>query len=684
MKKIIVFFLSISLSYSAYTQTFAGGAGAISAWDTSYFSVSVNLIEIDTLTSDYGLEWLMLNLQSDDTRKLIISLISPQGVEIILLNQSTYGTKLENTYLKDDADWFINEGYDNYSDYFRPDEELGYINQNMPANGDYQLKVINLGAENTVLFGWNLHFGDAPSVPVAFESSNLPIIHIVTNGQTIPDEPKIVAHMYIYDKGPGMRNNLSDEPSLSTPIGVEIRGSSSQQFLKKSYGIETRDLAGEDANISIFGMPAEADWVLQANYSDKSLMRNSLAYEMARKTERYASRTKFVEVFVNNRYRGVYMFGEKLKRDKNRINVNKLEADEIEGDDLTGGYILKIDKTTGGDEGGFSSRIKPVNHPIGQYIYFQYEYPEAQEIVHQQVTYIYRYVLDSFETALNAEYFANAETGYRKYADEFSFMDYFFVNELSKNVDGYRISTFLHKDKASNGGKLKMGPVWDFDIAFNNADYCGGDDYTGWAFQFPCDQDWWQPPFWWQRFWDDPQYVVDLNARWTAARAGIFSNENLLNMVDSMSSEIMEAQARNFQKWNILGRYVWPNPQPLANSYAEEISNLKTWLIDRAEWMDRNMPKVSAVNQSNNIELCKLTVFPNPANSTEISLMISGENITSGFVQILTLDGKVVKSQQIEAAQPLLKIDISGISKGLYLVKYISVNKVMMQKLMVN
>ncbi len=682
MKKLIFIVLIFSWSLFAHAQTFIGNTGAIPANDTVYFSVSVNINGVDTLSANYGLDWLKLNVQSDETRRLIIALISPDNSEIIILNQSTYGTKLENTYFKDDADWFINEGYDNYADEFRPDEEIGYLNMNKPANGDYLLKIINLGAENTVLYNWSIYFGENPTLPVAFESSNLPIICIETNGQTIPDDPKITAQMHIYHNTSGARNALTDVPALSTPIGIEIRGSSSQQFLKKSYGIETRKSTGEDADLSIFGMPAEADWVLQANYSDKSLIRNSLAYELARKTGQYAARTRFVELFVNGKYRGVYMFGEKLKRDKNRVDISKLEPDETDGDDLTGGYILKIDKTTGGDEGGFQSRISPINHPIGQYIYFQYEYPAPEDLVYQQVNYIYRYVLDSFETALNADYFTNPETGYRKYADEFSFMDYFFVNELSKNVDGYRISTFLHKDKYSNGGKLKMGPVWDFDIAFQNADYCGAYQTSGWAFQFPCDQDWWQPPFWWQRFFEDNQYLRDLNTRWDDYRGSIFSDAALSQMVDSMANEISEAQARNFEKWNILGRYVWPNPNPLANTYTEEIAHMKSWLYDRSYWIDANLPQPSAVEQG--IARQEMFLYPNPVNSGEISIMLSSPNATLGTLQILSLDGKVLKSMQVEGITSEIRIDITGLSKGLYLVQYLGKNTVQMQKLMVN
>ena len=152
----------------------------------------------------------------------------------------------------------------------------------------------------------------------------------------------------------GQRNNITDDGTdYDGRIAIEFRGSTSQGFPKKPYGLETQDSAGE--NIQFLGMPTENDWVLHNPYSDKSLMRNVLAFDMARAMGRYSPRTKFCEVFLNGQYQGVYVLMEKIKRDSNRVNIAELDATMNGGDALTGGYIVKIDKFNGSGGAGWQS-----------------------------------------------------------------------------------------------------------------------------------------------------------------------------------------------------------------------------------------------------------------------------------------------------------------------------------------
>ncbi|MCB0286914.1 MAG: CotH kinase family protein, partial [Calditrichaeota bacterium] len=216
---------------------------------------------------------------------------------------------------------------------------------------------------------------------VNFTSSNLPIVVINTNGQTIPDEPKITVNMGIIWNENGQRNFLSDPFNhYDGLIGIEIRGSSSQMFPKKQYGFETRDADGEDLDVELLGMPEESDWILHAPYSDKSLMRNVLAYDFANRMGRYASRTHYCELVLNGEYMGVYILMEKIKRDDNRVNIKKLDEDEISGVDLTGGYIIKIDKPDVPGTGGWYSPFRPYEN-APQMINYLYETPDAEDIV---------------------------------------------------------------------------------------------------------------------------------------------------------------------------------------------------------------------------------------------------------------------------------------------------------------
>ncbi len=412
----------------------------------------------------------------------------------------------------------------------------------------------------------------------------LPVVTINTNGGVIVDEPKIKAKMDIF---------TVHTPEYQGNIGIEIRGASSQMFPKKSYGLETRDANDEDLEVSIFGFPEEEDWILYAPYSDKSLMRNFLIYDLSRDMDRYASRCKFVDLEINGEYKGVYVFMEKLKRDKGRIDINKLKKDENSGEDLTGGYILKIDKISGNnlgdgynDQNSFTSEYKPLHSSNGQEIRYLYDYPKAEKITTQQKDYIKEYV-NNFEDALASDDFTDPEKGYRAYIDVDSFIDFFLLNEVSHNVDGFRLSTYMHKDK---NGKLKMGPIWDFNLAFGNANYCGGGDTDSWAYQFNsrCPNDYWAVPFWWERFLQDPEFVSRLKARWAELRGNALSDASILNKIDDYETLLNKSGSvdENFKVWQILGVYVWPNNY-VGKTYQEELNYLQEWIKSRLTWMDR-------------------------------------------------------------------------------------------------
>ena len=190
---------------------------------------------------------------------------------------------------------------------------------------------------------------------VVLTSSNLPIVVIDTRGVTIPDDPKISASLKIYNRGNGTRNFLTDAPQFNGNCGIEVRGSSSQQFPKKSYGFETWSINGTSIDTSLLGMPSESDWILNANYTDKSFLRNVMAYQLWHDMGHYSTRYHFVELIVNNQYQGIYILSEKIKRDKNRLNSAKLSNTQNSGDELTGGYIFKVDKQTGSGGSGCPS-----------------------------------------------------------------------------------------------------------------------------------------------------------------------------------------------------------------------------------------------------------------------------------------------------------------------------------------
>ena len=449
---------------------------------------------------------------------------------------------------------------------------------------------------------------------VNFSSSNLPIVLIGTNGQEIPEEPKITAQMQVLYNGPGIRNYLTDQPKdYNGLIGIERRGSTSDFFSdKKPYSIETRDTEGKDFDFPLLGMPAESDWALLAPYNDKSLVREALMYELAGKIMPWAPRMRFVELVLNGEYQGIYLAAEKIKRGKNRVDVRKLKSTDLAGDSLTGGYILKIDKTTGGGAANWVSLYPPFPG-AWQNTLWQVHYPKLEDIKPAQWYYINNWI-DSFEQVMYSNNFADTTFGYPKLIDVPSFVDFTLLNELAKNVDSYRLSTFFWKDRDDKDPRLHAGPIWDFNIALGNADYCDGQSTANWAIDFNniCGGDSWVNQFWWQKMWQDQQYRRQLKERWTELRVGTLSNTAVLHTLDSLTSMLQESQVRNFQRWPVLNTYLWPNPF-CCGTYFEHTNYLRNWIQQRMTWID-NTAKTLYVGEYDDAKRFTTILSPNPSN----------------------------------------------------------------------
>ena len=402
----------------------------------------------------------------------------------------------------------------------------------------------------------------------------------------IVDEPKVPAALTI---------KRLDSTLYEGIIGIEIRGESSQFFDKKSYGFETWDSQYNDLDVALIGFPEEEDWILYGPFSDKSLIRNKLIYELSNRMGRYTTKTEFVELTINYEYKGLYIFMEKLKRDKNRIDISKLENTDIDEELISGGYIIKIDKSDM-EDGSYTDYNSSQSHfdVFGNEngdirINFNYEYPKPGEIHANQKNYIKNYFYE-FESSLASNNFKDPINGFRKYIDEDSFIDFFILNELSNNVDGYRLSTYLQKDRNE---KLVIGPIWDFNLSFGNADYCGGERYDVWCFKFNerCLGDYWNVPFWWNRLLEDEKFVDKLKGRWNQLRLNILSDNNILTLIEEQYSFLnneTDIINRNFNKWKIFGIYIWPNSF-IGNNYYEEIDFLKNWIKERTKWLDESI-----------------------------------------------------------------------------------------------
>ncbi len=442
--------------------------------------------------------------------------------------------------------------------------------------------------------------------PPEINTGAIPLIKITTD-VSIENEPKVPGDMAVFEN-----QNLS----FSSPVGIEYRGSTSFRLSdKKSFGLETWDENNQDVNESILGFPEEEDWILNGHVFrasnntiyDPSLMHHYIGYELYRAMGRYASRSKFVELELNQNYMGAYVFMEKLKRDKDRIDIAKMTSSDNALPNVSGGYILKIDKTSGGDVApdqplayyednwaddaryseaisfrsnydifGNSLNTPAFNSPYhsGQYLetYFLYEYPKSDEITPAQKQYIQQYLHD-FETALLADDFSTEQRTYTQYIDLDSFVDFFIINEITGNIDGYRISTYLHKDR---GEKLKMGPIWDLNIGYNRQDRV---PFTDWIANYNnhVSQDAWMVPFWWPRLLQDPVFQQRLKQRWQVLRGNQLANATVLGLVQTTADYLVEngAVERNYNRWS-----------GIAVDYPQVVGELKNYLANRLSWMD--------------------------------------------------------------------------------------------------
>ena len=461
-------------------------------------------------------------------------------------------------------------------------------------------------------------------VSQTFENSPLPIIIIQTdkvNGQAveIPDEPKVLANMTIIYRKDGSRNYLTDimnstHHEYNGRIGIEIRGSSSQVLPKKPYGLTTLQSDNvSNNNVEIFGFPKENDWILNALAFDPSLICDYLSYELAAEMGNYASRGRYCEVIINGEYKGLYVFMEKLKIDEGRIDIEKMDETNIAGKEVTGGFITKADKTTGGD---------PVAWTMGYTDYF-HESPKPKDITTQQDAYI-KSVFFKLAERVSAKD-ESIETGYASLIDIPSFVDYMLMSELAPNADSYQYSTFFHKER---GGKLRAGPVWDYNLTFGNDLFIWGFDrsFTDvWQFQFHNTG---------SRFWKDmfylPSFKCRLSQRWLelTSENGIWSKQRIYNKIDSLVFVISEAKDREELRWNSVG------------NHQESIDLMKSWINDRFLWINNEFRGLTCEDQIDSPNLVITEINYNPLDSPEFeSKELEFIGITNAGTSIISLTG---------------------------------------------
>ena len=410
-----------------------------------------------------------------------------------------------------------------------------------------------------------------------FTDSNLPIVVINTDGGVaIPDEPKVLADMKIIWHQDGSRNYLTDIDSpaflnYDGRIGIELRGSSSQMTAKKPYGFTTLQADNtSNNNVSLLGMPSENDWILNNLAFDQTGMRDFLSYELSERLGQYASRRVYCEVMINGDYKGLYVFMEKIKADKDRVNVEKMDQTCNQYPEVTGGYITKADKTTGGDPVAWTMQGYGNGWWGGTSTDFIHHYPKPDDITNAQHNYI-RGVFNNLADAAN-RHNTSITSGIPSVIDVTTFVDFMIIAEFSSNVDVYSLSTYFHKDRC---GKLRAGPVWDYNLAYGHDEFGYRSRYDVWQFN---NQDNNGPKFWKDLF-DTDLFRCYLAKRWfELTQPGQPLNYDVVcARIDEIDTWISEAVGRDNQRWNQM------------NNHAGSLDETKTWLQQRINWLNQHI-----------------------------------------------------------------------------------------------
>jgi len=463
------------------------------------------------------------------------------------------------------------------------------------------------------------------------------------SGSTPPASGDQNAVMMVFDTRYG-RAALTNPPAVVKRIGIHLRGSSTLGMAKKSFAVETWDEFNDNSSVEVLDMPAGSDWVFYGpNLFDKSWIHNPLMHELSRSIGRYSPRARMVEVFtcfdsglVNystptvGHYNGVYVLMEKIKANADRVDIPRLNPMQTNPPAITGGYILKIDRSDA-DERTFVAgnqglvfvepKMKDYNLYPGRAL---------------QQNYIAGYI-NSFYSALTGPNWTNPNLGYAAWIDVDAWIDHHLLNVLSLNSDALRLSAFMFKDRDK---KFAMGPLWDFDrglgtsagsdwrawnprswMASNPLGSAGGTDY-GTDFFNP-NNVFGNP--WYSRLLQDPDFWQKWIDRYQTLRDTQFSTNAILAIVDALTNNLGGAQAREITRWSdsaprsglVRPSFGWPDRSysyTFPGTYAGEVGFQKQWLVDRLNFMDTNFLDRPTLDATSGPVSSGQTVTLTPAN----------------------------------------------------------------------
>ncbi|WP_197085467.1 CotH kinase family protein [Cellvibrio sp. pealriver] len=378
-----------------------------------------------------------------------------------------------------------------------------------------------------------------------------------------------------------------DGAKVEGTLEIRGRGNSTWDWPKKPYRLKLTSSA------QMLGMPSSRHWVLLANYADKPLMRNDIAFMFSRHAGmEYTTRNQYVELTLNGNYQGVYQLVEHIRVAKDRVNIPELKAADTDAEKITGGYLMEVDFrmhkdyckgaawdpvcVNGVNTARETTYCIDSSHGMNP---FCVDTPETllEADWAAQREYIGQYIIDT-EAALFGNNFTDEQLGYAAYIDVDSAINYYLINELFKNPDGAVASFYLYKKR---NGKLFFGPVWDFDLAMGNAGYDNVDKVDGWHIR---------PSPWFNRLFQDPAFQAKVTARWNTLKAE-GKLDYIFQYAEARAAWLDKVQAKNYTIWSITDFASWilHGTHGGTGSYEAESKELIRWQRERYLWIDAQL-----------------------------------------------------------------------------------------------
>lgn len=434
------------------------------------------------------------------------------------------------------------------------------------------------GALRWVSTGAYLVADPADAATAAF-SSNLPVL-VLWGESAVPDlrsDVFVPSSLMVFEPGQDGRMRWPGPATSSVRAGIHIRGSSTANYPKHPWHVETRSGLGDgDQPVALLGMPADSDWALGAPLDfDRALMRTSLVYALSNAIERWAPRTVHAEVFIAGAgetlgaddYVGVYEVTELIKRADQRVDLAGLDDDDVTPPAVTGGYIFKEDRLGPGDTGFRGGTGDGTLYFLSSFVLVE---PSEADAAAAQKAYV-KDLVDEVGVALTSPGFTTpAGVHYRDLVDVDGFIDHHILNMYSKNPDAFRLSGYYHKDR---GGPLVAGPVWDFDRTMGCATDTRPENPTGWD---PATGTRMFEHGFYGGLFRDPAFSAAYFARLGQLLHGPLSTRAIHARLDVWEARLTEAAARNFARWR---------NYPPRGSFHDEVERLKDWTARRNAWI---------------------------------------------------------------------------------------------------